>query len=438
MHVGGLLVFKGNGRSPQEQLETLRMAPVRSRPFDRQLAKRFGRPRWSKVPGVDTAAHVDDLALSGDADDRELMDAVSALHSVPVAQDRPMWQCRLIHGLSDHRFALYFKVHHACIDGVTGVRRIQGALSDAAEDQTTPVWAIERAKRPRRPKPAAADRLRATRQGLAALPGVARTVGNIVRDMLKGGDAAPYTAPNTPLNQLISGKRRVAWTALPLETIRSIGRACGATVNEVALAVCSTVLRELLLAMNALPPRPLVAMVPFSLRKPGQPASGGNDVSCMLVNLATHLDDPLQRLRTIIESSASQKRMLRAMSHQSANAYWLAMGFPAILASMAGVAQHVKLPFNVVVSNVPGPTQSLYHNGAELQAIYPLSLLFERQALNVTLVSYRDRIDIGLLSCGDAIPNLTAVSERITAALRDLEHLVAPRAAVAASTPAPR
>ena len=432
MHVGGLLVFDGNGAGPEEQFETMLAAPVGAEPFDRRLARgRFGLPRWEQVSHVDLAEHVTVHDAPGPGGDEQLMTLVSELHTIPISRQRPLWECRLIRGLSHDRFALFFKIHHSCLDGVSGIRRIQRALSARPEEETPPVWAVEKRRGPRpaswAPRPSM----------MSALRGKALMVPELARAMASVGlgaarrdhhrTAPPYLCPNTPLNPMVSGERSVAWHSLPLAGVKATGAAARATVNDVALAICSAVVRERLLEMNALPDRPLVAMVPFSLHREG--SAGGNETSCILCNLATHVADPVERLRIVSASAADGKKMLRAMSPDAAATYWMALGFPAILAQMAGLSARAPLPFNVVVSNVPGPTESLYHNGAQLQAIYPASLLFERQALNITLISYRDRIDFGLLACRRTIPDLPRMAQRIGAAYDELASALLPPAA---------
>ncbi len=420
MHVGGLLIFSG-GADPEAQLRAMLAAPVGAAPFDRRLARgRLGLPRWQQVTDVNLAEHVTVHDLEGPGDDEQLMRLVSELHTLPISRERPLWECRLIRGLSGDRFALFFKIHHSCLDGVAGIRRIQRALSPRADDETAPVWAVEQTRRPR-PSARPASAVRALGGVALMLPELARAMLSVGLGAARGDQhrtAPPYLCPNTPLNPMVSGERSVAWHSLPLPGVRAIGAAAGATVNDVALAICAAVVRERLLEMNALPDRPLVAMVPFSLHREGE--AGGNETSCILCNMATHVADPVERLRIVSASAADGKQMLRTMSSEAAATYWMAVGLPAIAAQMAGLSARAPLPFNVVVSNVPGPTESLYHNGAELQAIYPASLLFERQALNITLISYRDRIDFGLIACRRTIPDLPRLARRIGAAYDEL------------------
>ena len=230
-------------------------------------------------------------------------------------------------------------------------------------------------------------------------------------------------APPTLINQRVSRRRSVAWSRLSLSGVRDIARGSNTTINEVVLALVSTVLRDLMAARGSVPDRPLIAMVPLSLRD----ESGGDDgnrVTCILCNLATDEPLPIRRLQTIAASSRDGKRLVRSMSKDAATAYSMALAFPAIMAQMAGFAHRFPLPFNVVVSNVPGPRESLYLNGAELEAIYPVSALFERQSLNITLVSSGDQLNVGMVGCERALPDLPDLVPQLEDAYDELRHLV--------------
>jgi WS/DGAT/MGAT family acyltransferase len=396
MHVGGVLVFR-SARAAGARLAQLRAAAVQASPFDWVLGNRRGRPAWERITGA--MPPVGHLHLAGGAD-AALMAAVSRLHGPHLDRARPLWECHLIEGLADDRFALYFKIHHACIDGVSAIRRLEASLDTDPAVRTPPPWASAPPPRPPRTtahRASLGDSARTTVE-------VGRWLGRLAlaaRDRDPARTASPYTAPPTPLNDLLGAGRQVAWQRLPLAGIRAIASAAGVTLNEVALALCGAMLRAHLTERGALPDRPLVAMVPVSLRGAGDHA--GNQVGSILVKLGTDLADPRARLRAVAASSAAGKQMIRAMSPAAAAAFSLAYTFPAVVAQLAGLARFAVPPFNVVISNVAGPQRQLYFDGAPLEAIYPVSLLFERQALNITLVSCRDHLDIGLLACARSI-----------------------------------
>lgn len=311
MHVGGVLVFRGAAHAATH-LARLRAAPVVASPFDWRLRDRPGAPAWERVSGA--TPEVGHVRLAAPGDDAALMAEVSRLHSRPLDRARPLWECHVIEGLSGDRFAVYYKMHHACIDGVSAIRRLQAALSPDPRATTTPLWAAEpppRAPRARAPGGGPASAARSAAELAACLGRLALAA----RDPDPTRTATPYTAPGTPLNPMLGPGRRVAWQRLPLHGVRAVAHRAGVTINDVALALCAHVLRDLLRARDALPDRPLVAMVPVSLRGPagdGDDAgasAGGNAVGSILCKLGTHLHGPRERLDAVAGSARRAGRM---------------------------------------------------------------------------------------------------------------------------------
>ncbi len=271
------------------------------------------------------------------------------------------------------------------------------------------------------------------RRTLSAAGGQARAMAELTRAMRElmarvgAGDeaaTAPFSAPPTGINNMLSRRRTVAWQRLPLADIRAIGSRVGATVNEVVLALCSTAVRGLLQRRGDLPARPLVAMIPVALRDVQSDDNAGNAVSSIICNLATHLADPLERFHAVVASSQEGKRFIRSMSPDAAVSFGLVSNFPAIAATLLGVYDRFRLPFNIVVSNVPGPDSPRYESGAHLDAIVPVSMLWQREALNVTLISYQGHLDMGLVACAEAIPDLARLGDELHAAFVELRDLV--------------
>jgi len=194
-------------------------------------------------------------------------------------------------------------------------------------------------------------------------------------------------------------------------------------LNDVVLTVCSGALREYLLSQGALPQRPLVAMVPVSVRSADGPA-GGNQVAMMLVELATDAADPVDRLRRISACTRVAKERMSRMSRAERVAYALTVGLPLPLSAVTR-SYHIRPPFNVVISNVPGAEQPLYWNGARLDEVYPVSMLFEGQALNITLTSYCDQLGFGIVGCRTALPRLPRLQRLLDHIDQSIEGLEA-------------
>ena len=209
-----------------------------------------------------------------------------------------------------------------------------------------------------------------------------------------------------------------------MDRIKSVKRAAGVTLNDVVLAMCSGALRYYLLEHNALPDTPLVAMVPVSLRSEEEADTGGNLVGAILCNLATDTDDPAQRLETVSESMRSNKKVFSELPRFQALALSVLNTSSLALAAVPGWVASTPPPFNLVISNVPGPHEQMYCGGARLDGNYPLSSVLDGQALNITLVSNADNLDFGLVGCRRSVPHLQRLLAHLESSLKDLERAV--------------
>jgi WS/DGAT/MGAT family acyltransferase len=216
------------------------------------------------------------------------------------------------------------------------------------------------------------------------------------------------------LNVKIGGARRCAAQSWSLDRIKNVKKAAGVTVNDVVLAMCSGALRYYLLEQDALPDTPLIAMVPVSLRTEEEADAGGNLVGAILCNLATDADDPAQRLLTISDSMRSNKNVFSQLPRFQALALSAVNTSALALAAVPGWVSSTSPPFNIIISNVPGPTQPIYYGGARLDGNYPLSIALDGQALNITLASNAGNLDFGLVGCRRSVPHL----QRLLAHLR--------------------
>jgi WS/DGAT/MGAT family acyltransferase len=234
----------------------------------------------------------------------------------------------------------------------------------------------------------------------------------------------PFAAPRTMLNVPIGGARRCAAQSYSLDRLKNIKRAAGVTVNDVVLAMCAGALRYYLTDQHALPDTPLVAMVPVSLRTKEEADSGGNMVGTILCNLATDVDDPAGRLEAISESMRGNKEVFSELPRLQALALSALLMAPMGLAVVPVVGSSAPPPFNIVISNVPGPTEPMYWGGARLDGNYPLSIALDGQALNITLTNNADNIDFGLVGCRRSVPHLQRLLGHLESSLKDLERAV--------------
>ena len=367
------------------------------------------------------------------------------VHAALLDRNRPLWEIYVIEGLPGGRFATYSKMHHALIDGVSGAKMMAKALAPAARLQKPPLWAQVLGKQPRPAESTATASLfnalaDAARIGGEILPGIKSGLLDLLRRGTGDSAAArPFQAPPTPFNVSISGSRRFAAQSFSLARLKAIGKAGNATVNDVTLAICAGALRRHLLAHAALPKAPLIAMVPVSLH--GEAGNGveegGNQVGILLANLATDVADPVARLQKIVQSTSAAKQKLKRMSRLEKVAHAAALMAPAAPSVLSGDARKRPL-FNVVISNVPGPQDLLYLNGARLDEVYPVSIPAHFLALNITISGYGDKLGFGYIACRRSVPAMQRLLDYTEQSIAELEASLCPpdaRAATARKTP---
>lgn len=450
MHVGALMPFEPPPDMPDDYLRRIfdegRSSKVAA-PWNRKLVthsvKRSPVHWWTEVDDVDLEYHVRRSALPSPGDERELGIMVARLHSNPLDLSRPPWEMHVIEGLSDGRYAIYVKLHHSLVDGISGMKMLARSLSTDPDDDSTPLFfTLEPRSRAPRPEErrsrnllgAAVQRAAATVTGsVSAGTGAARSalqltrsLGSLANARVRGGDlVAPLDAPHSILNTRITRQRRFATQQYSVSRLKGIASATGTTLNDVVLAICGGGLRTYLLELDALPGRSLVGFLPVNVRSDDDPG-GGNAVGAVLAKLGTDLVDPLERLQAVHASAAEAKAQMRGMDQTTAMAYSVAVLSPSALqaaAAMAGVPAPATT-FNVCISNVPGPRKPLYFRGARLQAIYPLSIPTHGMALNITLESYADTLAFGFIGCRESLPSLQRLAVHTGDALEELEQAV--------------
>jgi diacylglycerol O-acyltransferase / wax synthase len=429
MHVGGLQLYKppqGAGRGyTREFYDQL----VAQRDFQPTFLKRpatfwggIANLGWSYDKDIDIDYHVRRSALPSPRRVRELLELTSRWHSSLLDRHRPLWEMHIIEGLKDGRFAVYTKFHHALIDGVSALKLMQRTLSNDPDDlEIRALWGLPKRNRESSPT----SPLRSLMHTAGAVTGFAPSTVSVARAaLLEQQLTLPFGAPRTMLNVKIGGARRCAAQSWSLERIKSVKKAAGVTVNDVVLAMCSGALRYYLLEQNGLPEPPLLAMVPVSLRTEDEADAGGNLVGAILCNLATDADDPATRLQTISESMRSNKKVFSQLPRFQALALSAVNMASLSLAAVPGWVTSTAPPFNLVISNVPGPSQPMYYGGARLDGNYPFSIVLDGQALNITLVNNADTMDFGLVGCRRSVPHLQRLLAHLESSLKDLERAV--------------
>ena len=429
MHVGGLLLMrppKGEPDFLQEMEARVRQAVQAQPPFNQRLVGRFGFWFWREDHEFDLDAHLVHISLPKPGRIRELLSLVSKLHGNLMDRAKPLWEVYIIDGIEDGRVAMYVKIHHALVDGVACMRMLQKAMSeDPNARDVQPFWMMKTKRRSVDSAPAGLGGLLANISGavgeqLATVPTVARELMRSIQSRRRDPDHVTISqAPKTIFNQRISASRRFAAQSWSLPRMKAVAEKHGVTLNDVVLAMCGGALRNYLKEMQELPEKPLIAMVPVSLRK--DDSIEGNQIALLLANLGTHVADPVKRLQVVAGSVKSSKDRFNNMSQTEIMNYVATVMGANGLNMLTGLVPSWQA-FNVVISNVPGPKSTLYFNGAEVEGVYPVSLLLDGQAMNITLNSYANKLEFGVLACRRTVPHMQRLLTDLETALSDMEQ----------------
>jgi diacylglycerol O-acyltransferase / wax synthase len=447
MHVGGVNLYTlPDGADETEFLahlgQILRHDTELRKPFGERLKMGAlgvaGPMSWEPDRQLDMDYHVRHSALPRPGRYRELFALVSRLHGTLLDRNRPMWEMHLIEGLQQRQFATYMKAHHCAIDGVGAMHLTNSMLSSSPRTRVRySPFSLEAelayrkslGSKPRSSRAPALEgnELRRVAEVIKAQLGSSRNVaaalGRYANVWLgRGGELAVpwHRVPRTHFNTAVSGSRRFVAQSWPFERVRAVARAFDGTLNDAVLAMCAGALRRHLLDAGELPREPLKAMAPVSIRAEGD-IDSANAVGFFTANLATHLDDPAERVQAIQQSMVAAKQQLAGMTAQEIQLYTVLTQAPLLLSTVLGLASRFPA-FSTVVSNVPGPRQTMYWNGARLDGMYPASIPFHGFATNITLVSYGDKLDFGIVACRRSVPNVQRLIDHMEVALVELEE----------------
>jgi len=426
-------------------------------PFRRRLVEvplGLDRPYWINDPDFDLDFHIRHLGVPGGGTPERLADLVGRLIGRPMDRRRPLWEAYVIEGLESGDFAVLLKLHHATIDGAAGAELLGMLLSpesSAADAEWTPET-----------QPSMLEMFARTAYGVARTPvkglrvqtrvlnevgnltgqvgfnrmaraiqrGVPGPAGIVLRKALgtdrpEHQDEVPLVpnlgAPRTPFNASITPHRRFAYRSTSLPLIKTIKSELGVTVNDVVMAVCAGALRNYLRSHDALPEQDLIAMIPVSIRtgKESENEKWSNRISAIFASLPTSHSDPVDRVARVSEAMGTAKEQFDLLP---ANLIMdmSELAPPALAVRASQLATRVRLadrtapPANLVVSNVPGPRSPLTLGaGATLRHYYPVSTVIDGQGLNITVQSYCDSLDFGLVACRELVPDLWDLGDLI-------------------------
>lgn len=442
MHVGGVALYTlPDGANEQEFLHDLAQNMRSSKklipPFgDRLKIGRLGlagNAHWEPDNSLDLDYHVRHSALPKPGRYRELFNLVSRLHSTLLDRNRPLWEMHLIEGLQNRQFAVYTKTHHAAIDGARSIHITRSMLSADPDFVRTdsPLslrsWEQYKASLRRGHQPEysdaevrnVADRLKASLgSGVNAYKGIK----DIVLALTGRNDKLSlphWQVPRSSFNTSIDGARRFVAQSWSFARIKAVGKAFDGTFNDAVLAMCSGALRKYMELHAELPSESMKSMVPVSLRQAGD-LDSGNAVAAISADLATNIADPVKRIRAIQASVQAGKDYFDGMTPAEVELFTFLMSSPTMFLMPLGLMPKLP-PYNLVISNVPGMRQTMYWNGARMDGSYPLSIVTDGMAMNITLVTYNENVDFGIIACRRSIPQVQRVIDYMEDALQELE-----------------
>lgn len=407
------------------------LAPFRRRLID--IPFKLHHPLWAEDPDFDLDYHLRRASLPHPGGEGELLRFAGDVMGRQLDRSKPLWEMYVVEDLADDMVAVITKVHHAAIDGVAGAELTVNLLDLVSDPE--PTAPPEQEWKPDR-IPSDAELVSYALSSLALHPqgiveSVLRTTEAVLgirrRNREEGAPPPPslFEAPKTSLNATITPHRLVAFADVALDEVKVIRRAFGVKVNDVVLALCSGALRRYLVGRGEDVSQPLVAMVPISVRAPDQSGTGGNRVSGMLTTLASDIEDPAQRLAVIAQGAAQAKSQDKVIGPDVMTS-WAEFAMPAVAvravrwASNLRIADMMRPPFNVTISNVAGPDFPLYFAGAELKRFYPMGPIADAGGLNMTVMSYRGRVYFGLVACRETVPGVAVIAGHIPEALAEL------------------
>jgi diacylglycerol O-acyltransferase len=448
-HVGGMAILDASTRpdgtlasADIKQLLTERLPllpPLRWRLVEVPFGLDY--PYWIDDDNFDLDFHVRELALPAPGSDEQLAEQVARLMSRPLDRSRPLWELYLIHGLESGYTAMLTKIHHALIDGLSGAE-IMGLLLDLApEGRELPEPPADSANGTAGSPPGQLEMLgrgligvpRYPLRALRALPGTlpnveevpalfggipgTATLGRVasrLQQALGGVPALPrpnIDAPKTSFNGRVSAHRRFTFGEMDLDEVKAVKNVYGSTVNDLVVSISAGAVRRWLIEHDELPPGPLVAQIPVSVRTDEEMGTYGNKIMLMTVPFYTDVEDPIERLRLTSESLSDMKerhKALPAQLLQDANHFIPPAVFhrAARLTFRLNTSGAGRPAWNLVVSNVPGPQFPLYCAGARLVANYPVSVITDGMGLNITVMSYNGKMDFGIIADRDQMPDV--------------------------------
>ena len=433
-HVGGLMILKKPRNAGSQYLRRLAARSGQLNEVWPIFNKKLDDPddlangSWIIEEDYHPERHVLHYALPAPGRMEDLLALVSRAHERQLDRNRPLWEIHLIEGLQGDRFAIYCKVHHALVDGVGALRMLKALFTTSPSKRfdLEDMRPHGRAQQQRHSLLADLGEMgRTLLEQYRALPQLSALLAHMGLDALTGEQESmklPFTGPRSIFNTEVDSSRQVVICDLPFNQVRNLARRTGGTINDVLLAVCGGALREYLIAQDALPRRSLVAGVPVSLKSSGE--DEGNRLSFILCPFFTMEQDDYTRLQRIIKTTRKAKAELGEMSTTANQDFTNLILMPTILLTLTGNATRVTPAINAIFSNVPGSPDKLYLEGAELEGLYPLSVVTDGMGINLTVISYSNKLCFAITSCPTEQPGVGELGGLVKTSFRNLQQAV--------------
>lgn len=444
LHVCGLILVEPDtmpgGYSFEAFKQVLEQRVSNVAMFNRKLKFVPGRidfPLWVVDRDFDIDRHVHRMAVPSPGGDAELSEVAGHLAGIPLDRSRPLWEMYVIEGLASGQIAVFTKMHHASVDGVSGSNMISYLCSlepdapplDVGEDPSAVAYDREPSDLELVGRGVLATVTKPWQAVRIVTPTVKTLIDTAGRARQGTAMAAPLTAPRTSFNGTITGHRSIAYADIALDDIKQIKNAVpGATVNDVVLALSGGALRRYLDERGELPDASLLATVPVSVHGATR-RQGRNKVSSMFCRLGTDTDDPRERIETMAVANTHAKQHSKAVPADTLQE-WAEFAMPRTFGLAVRMVSDLDLAgrgpviHNLVISNVPGPPVPLYFMGARMDALYPLGPIFHGAGLNITVISNNGRMHIGLIACREMMPHVWDLADQFAIELEAMKDAV--------------
>jgi diacylglycerol O-acyltransferase / wax synthase len=431
-HVGMLQVFKPGKESTRAVVQRILAEYRRGEvgpPFNYYpVFPRFGMPKWAEAEEFEVDYHIRHAAVPLPGTDRQLIDMAMDLHAGMMDRSRPGWIAYVIEGLEDDCFAIYWKVHHAYIDGASAIMRLDAAMSKTPDDLAVrPMWGPLFEPLHKSRELSLTDLISETGKGVGvqarAMADISRALGRAVkqaRGQIQREVPLPFSAPKSLFNKPVFATRNLGVGSTTLERFKAIAKHESVSINEVALTMVGAALDRYNDKYGERSEKQLLAACPMAVREEGD-TDASTQIAAITVKLGYAGMRIGERLKQVHSSSRDSKDEAKDMSREALMNYLVLLGGAATLAAKSPLGEYIPPLTSVNVSNVAGPNYRCYHGGAEMVRSYPLSTLAGGTAINITFTSFSGRMDFAVVSDAKAIPGAQEIADFMLDALDELE-----------------